>query len=84
MKSQMLFSGKKKKNIINLSSAELVLSMLSANMSSSVRKYTVDSLSRSPGDSLKYVNISVPQHIRYAELRKKVNRTTTFHKEYVI
>ena len=43
-------------------------------------KYSRLSLSRSPRDSLKYVEISVPRHIRFAELRKKLNRTTTFHK----
>ena len=30
-------------------------------------------------DSLKYFDISIPQHIRFAE-EEKINRTTTFHK----
>ena len=29
---------------------------------------------------LKYFEISVPQHIRFAELRKTINQTTKFHK----
>ena len=33
--------------------------------------YSRLSLSRSPRDSLKYFEISVPQHIRFAELEKK-------------
>ena len=40
--------------------------------------YTVDS--RSPRDSLEYFEISVPRHIRLAELSKTINRTTTFNK----
>ena len=43
-------------------------------------KYHRLSLSRRPRDSLKYFEISVPRHIRFAELRKKINRTTTFQK----
>ena len=38
------------------------------------------SLSRIPRDSIKYFEISVPRHIRFAELRKKIIRTTTFNK----
>ena len=34
-------------------------------------KYSRLSLSRSPRGSLKYFKISVPQHIRLAELKKK-------------
>ena len=34
-------------------------------------KYSRLSLSRSPRDFLKYFEISVPRHIRFAELRKK-------------
>ena len=41
---------------------------------------TVDSLSRIPRDSLKYFEISVLRHIRFAELRKKLIRLTTFNK----
>ena len=41
---------------------------------------TVDSLSRIPRDSLKYFEISVPRHVRFAEFRKKMNRTATFNK----
>ena len=37
-------------------------------------------LFQSPRDSLKYFEISIPPHIRFAELRKKINQTTTFHK----
>ena len=33
---------------------------------------TVDSLSLIPRDSIKYFEISVPGHIRFAELRKKL------------
>ena len=42
--------------------------------------YSRLSLSRSPRDSLEYFEISVPRHIRFAELRKLINRTTTFNK----
>ena len=38
------------------------------------------SLSRIPWDSLKYFEISVIRHIRFAELRKKLIRLTTFNK----
>ena len=38
------------------------------------------SLSRSANYSLKYFEISVPRCIRFAELRKKINRTITVHK----
>ena len=40
----------------------------------------LQSLSRSSRDSLEYFEISVPRQIRLAELRKTVNRTTTFNK----
>ena len=33
-----------------------------------------------PRDSLKHFEISVPRHISVAEVRKKINRTTTFNK----
>ena len=46
-------------------------------------KYSRLLLSRSPRDSLKYFEISIPRHIRFAELRNK-NRTTTFNKSCVI
>ena len=42
------------------------------------------SLSRIPRDSLKHFEISVPQNIRVAEVRKTINRTTTLPNEYVI
>ena len=29
---------------------------------------------------MKYFEISVPRHIRFAELRKKINLATSFHK----
>ena len=45
-----------------------------------VGKYSRLSLSRSPRDSLNYFEISVARHIRYAALRKTINRTTTFNK----
>ena len=38
------------------------------------------SSSRNPRDSLRYFEISVPRHIRFTELRKKINWTTTIHK----
>ena len=41
--------------------------------------YSRLSLSRILRDSLKYFEISVPRHIRFAEFRKK-NRTTIFNK----
>ena len=37
------------------------------------------SLSRSPRNSPKSFEISVPRHIRFVEIRKKIG-TTTFHK----
>ena len=42
--------------------------------------YSRLSLSRTPRDSFKYFEISVPRHIRFAELRKKLIRLTTFNK----
>ena len=41
---------------------------------------TVDTLSQIPRDSLKYFEISVLRHIRFADFRKKINRTTAFNK----
>ena len=38
------------------------------------------SLSRIPRDSLEHFEISVPRNIRVAELRKTINRITTFNK----
>ena len=37
-------------------------------------------LSRNPRDYLKYIEISVLRHIRFAEWRKTIKRTTIFHK----
>ena len=45
-----------------------------------ILRYSRLSLSRSPRDSLEYFEISVSQHIRFAELRKTISRTTTFNK----
>ena len=42
--------------------------------------YNQLSLSRIPRDSLKHFEIKVLRHIRFSELRKKINRTTTFNK----
>ena len=42
--------------------------------------YSRLSLSRIPRDTLKYFEISVLRHIRFAELRKKLIRLTTFNK----
>ena len=42
--------------------------------------YSRLSLSRSPRNSLEYFEISVPRHTWFAELRKTINRTTTFNK----
>ena len=47
---------------------------------STVSIYSRLSLSRSARDSMEYFEISVPRHIRFAELRKTINRTTTFNK----
>ena len=44
------------------------------------KMYSRLSLSRIPRDPLKYFEVSVPRHIRFAELRKKIIRTTTFNK----
>ena len=41
------------------------------NLSSFYKEYSRLSLSRIPRDSLKYFEISVVRHIRFAELRKK-------------
>ena len=43
-------------------------------------KYGRLSSSRSPRDSLKHFEISVPRHTRFAELRKTINRTVTVNK----
>ena len=42
--------------------------------------YSRLSLSRIPRDSLKYIEISVAQHIRFAESSKIIIRLTTFNK----
>ena len=42
--------------------------------------YSRLSLSRSPMDYLEYFEISLPRYIRFAELRKTVNRTNTFNR----
>ena len=42
--------------------------------------YSQLSLSQSPRDSLKHFEKAIPQHIRFAELRKTINQTTTFNK----
>ena len=44
-------------------------------------KYSQLSLSRSPRDSVKYFEISIPRHIRFVEVRKKIG-TTIFTNEY--
>ena len=46
----------------------------------SLTKYSRLSLSQSPRDSLKYFEISLPRDIRFADLRKTINWTNTFHK----
>ena len=46
-------------------------------------RYSRLSLSRSPRDCMKQFEISVPRHIRFAELRKTINRTTTFNRMYL-
>ena len=43
-------------------------------------KYSRLSLSRTPRDSMKHFEISVLRHIRFAELRKTINLTTTFNR----
>ena len=42
--------------------------------------YSRLSLSRNPRDSMKHFEISVLRHIRFVELRKTINRTTTFNR----
>ena len=42
--------------------------------------YSRLSLSRTPRDSMKHFEISVLRHIRFAELSKTVNLTTTFNR----
>ena len=46
--------------------------------------YSRLSLSRSPRDRLKFFEISVPRHIRFAEMRKKYILQPHFTNEYVI
>ena len=43
-------------------------------------EYSRLSLSRNPKGSMKHFEISVLRHIRFAELRKTINLTTTFNK----
>ena len=43
-------------------------------------RYNRLSSSRIPRDCLIHLQISVPRHIRFAELRKTINRTTIFNK----
>ena len=42
--------------------------------------YSRLSLCRIPKDCLKHFEIFVPRHVRFAELRKTINRTNTFNK----
>ena len=42
--------------------------------------YSGRSLSRNPRDFMKYFEISLPRHVRFAELRKKIIQTMTFNK----
>ena len=42
--------------------------------------YSQLSLSQIPRDSQKHFEISVPRNIRIADVRKTINRTTTFNK----
>ena len=46
--------------------------------------FTVDSRYLEFQGTLKYFEISVRQHIRFAEFRKKINRTATLPNVYVI
>ena len=48
------------------------------------RLYSRLSLSRTPRDSMKYFEISVPRHIRFAELRKKLFEQPHLTNIYVI
>ena len=43
-------------------------------------KYSRLSLSRIPRDNLKHFEVSVPRHISVAQVREKINPTTTFNK----
>ena len=43
-------------------------------------KYSRLSLYGNPRDSMKHFEISVLRHIRFMELRKTINRTTTFNR----
>ena len=45
-----------------------------------ISQYSRLSLSRIPRDSLKHFKISVPRNISVSEVRKTLNRTTTFNK----
>ena len=47
-------------------------------------KYSRLSLSRIPRDSIKHFEISVPRHIRFAELRKKLFKQPHLTNIYVI
>ena len=61
----------------------LSLSKIRSNKVSPFTKYNRLSLSRIQRDSVEYFEISVPRHIRFAELRRKI-RTTTLTNIYVI
>ena len=65
-----------------LSSSEFPLKALSKFVAHCILNlyYSRLSLSRIPRDSLKYFEISVLRHIRFAELMKKLIRLTTFNK----
>ena len=58
----------------------VIFQVSSLSCSTSWRSYSRLSLSRIPRDSLKYFEISVVRHIRFAELRNKLIQLTTFNK----
>ena len=73
---QTVHKSRTKENISNHCNAMVV----SCDRIKLVWRYTFVSLSWSPRDSLKYFENSVLRHIRFAELRKTINRTTTLNK----
>ena len=58
----------------------LLFSFLKSVLETQFLMYSRLLLFRIPRDSLKYFEISVARHIRFAELRKNIIRLTTFNK----
>ena len=57
-------------NYISFRKVVFMAVIMDHKKSTAIKKYSRLSLSRTPRDSIKYFEISVPRHIRFAEFRK--------------